>query len=158
MQGVRLVSTPAANRRGKARGGRPESVLAMLEKSMAGRKLLTAGGIRNEPSSCPACSPALCTVLTLYAVFGPLGTRRGMVELARFLRGPGSSLPPLVAWNRHTPEPSECASLVLLDLPSSSSRLPPPAKRTTNSESVLAPRVIALPRLSPARTSARPPW
>src|SRR5215218_8807386 len=121
MQGVRLVSTPAANRRGNATSGRPESVLAMLEKSMAGRKLLMAEGIRNEPSSCPACSPALCTVLTLYAVFGPLGTR-GMVELARFLRGLGNSLPPLVASSRHTPEPSEMrvarfARLAILVLP-----------------------------------------
>ena len=44
-----LVETPAANKSGSATSGRPESVLAMFEKSMAAGKVLALGGIRNEP-------------------------------------------------------------------------------------------------------------
>ena len=35
---------------GNATSGRPESVLAMFEKSMAAGKVLALGGIRNEPA------------------------------------------------------------------------------------------------------------
>src|SRR6478672_13593853 len=48
MHGVRLVSTPATNKRGIATSGRPERVCAMFEKSIESLKLFSGKVARNE--------------------------------------------------------------------------------------------------------------
>src|SRR5690349_3719785 len=88
MHGVRLVRTPAPNRSGSATRGRPESVLARLEKSMWGGKLLKDRRIRNEPPGLATCSQFRRPVTTLHTHVRA-GTGRSHSRVCPILAGSG---------------------------------------------------------------------